>query len=405
MSTLILKSNTDTNFFSSSSSNNNSNKTTTTQSNDESSSSLLSSSSPSTIVSLMNQINGTLSGEVNDPSTLSLAPLTQMMSFAALAPSTSEFAINLAQGTMESSLVNNNDLIELRRTPGESNSLNPNDVVIVDDFRPGSNQTIVPIVLSHSTKVPDPADAEVSRLLQLKSSLSRTVTVDGYVFREVFDPDQDEGCKQALQLYSQSFFEPTEPSVNHIANLARSHFYRILIMEDENQKVLACAFIVEIHEYKCYHIDYLCVRPDSRGGGLGGKFFKQLSNYLRTEQRYLMITLESETKMVGWYLKQSCLHLNVMSDQFTDETGETLYWWLLIVPLGKVIDDNSDSDTDSDEPLSSVSALPPASLSLKKRSKSYILHNGSIFYEFNQYTLKTIVTAVKSLLLFVSVKK
>ncbi|EFA76377.1 C-terminal CASP domain-containing protein [Heterostelium album PN500] len=179
---------------------------------------------------------------------------------------------------------------------------------------------------------------------QSKSELpGMSLDSNATVLREVFDPD-DEGCIQALQLYALSFLSPYEPSERQIARLVRSHFYRIIVMEDHNKLVVACAFIVEHHEYNTYHIDYLCVRPGMRGAGHGGKFFQQLMTYLRYEQRYPMVTLESETKMVGWYLKLKVLHLNVESDS-VEQDGETLRWWLLMVPLGDVINLQEGEDT------------------------------------------------------------
>ncbi|GAM20127.1 hypothetical protein SAMD00019534_033020 [Acytostelium subglobosum LB1] len=153
--------------------------------------------------------------------------------------------------------------------------------------------------------------------------------------REVFNAE-DDACVQALQLYTLSFLSPYEPSERQIAKLVRSHFYRIIVMEDQNNLVVACAFVIEQHHSNTYHIDYLCVRPGMRGAGYGGKFFQYLMEFFRAERRYPMVTLESETKMVSWYLKQKVLHLHVQSDH-VEQDGETLRWWLLMFPLGDVL--------------------------------------------------------------------
>ncbi|KAM9991940.1 hypothetical protein ACTFIZ_012601 [Dictyostelium cf. discoideum] len=243
-----------------------------------------------------------------------------------------------------------------------------------------------------------PTQQQINDFLKMKSDATRVVTSDGYIFREIFNPDYDDGFKQALEMYGSSFFEPTEPGKNHLHVLCNRGLYRMMVMEDDKGLVLACAFIVEVHAYKSYHMDYLAVRPGIRGGGLGGKFFKQLTTHLRNEQKYLIITFESEPKLVPWYLRMSCLHLNVVSDQVTYENGETFFWWLLVVPLGKIIDDGSDADTDSDSehPTTAPSTTVPnyalpLSLTEKQRNRSYILYNESgVSYEFNQQTINEI---------------
>ncbi|KAF2070874.1 hypothetical protein CYY_007810 [Polysphondylium violaceum] len=240
------------------------------------------------------------------------------------------------------------------------------------------------------------------------SRRKKTLMLDGgYTIREIFDPETDKCCAQALQLYSDSFFPPAEPPVRQIQQLASTHFYRVIVMQNEQSEVIACAFIVELHEHNCYHIDYLCVRSDCRGNGVGGKFFKSLSNYFRSEHRYPIITLESETKMVGWYIKQQCFNLNVQSDQL-EENGEMRRWWLLFVPLGNLIPPSpttSDTETDSDSDSSSSATIDIRSSGRKIiRSPSHYIYNdsGDIISELNHHSLSKIVKGIKSLLLCAS---
>lgn len=234
-----------------------------------------------------------------------------------------------------------------------------------------------------------------------------------YAIREIFDPEHDKCCQEALLLYSQSFFPPSEPPQSQIHQLVLSHFYRVLVMENENQEVIACALVVELHEFNCYHIDYLCVRADQRGGGIGGKFFKQIADFLRSEQRYQMITLESETKMVGWYLKQGVLHLGIQSDQLEDEeTGQMLRWWLLMVPLGEILNNTiaNINQIHQQQQLTKDSTLKP--LSSSSNSMSLINSGNSEYFIFNNTTglitpfsvkeLTLIVKGVKTLLLLAS---
>ncbi|KAN0040502.1 hypothetical protein ACTA71_008839 [Dictyostelium dimigraforme] len=292
-------------------------------------------------------------------------------------------------------------IVSEQQTVGGSEAINTSK----GGFNSGAG--MLPFSIVHGSafpKSPDvvsfqqPTQQQINDFLQMKSDGTRVVTPDGYIFREIFNPDYDDGFKQALEMYGQSFFEPTEPGKNHLHTLCNKGLYRMMVMEDDKGLVLACAFIVEVHAYKSYHMDYLAVRPGIRGGGLGGKFFKQLTTHLRNEQKYLIITFESEPKLVPWYLRMSCLHLNVISDQVTYEDGKTEFWWLLVVPLGKIIDDGSDSDTDSEHeqiPATPSTTAPnyalPLSLTEKQRNRSYILYNESgVSYEFNQQTINEI---------------
>ncbi|EGG18413.1 adenylate cyclase domain-containing protein [Cavenderia fasciculata] len=188
--------------------------------------------------------------------------------------------------------------------------------------------------------------------LSSDAAVSSTSTSVTYLVREVKDLG-DRGCKEALELYSQSFFTPCEPSERHISQLVQHHFYRVIVMEEESIAedgtvssimVVACAFIIEIDEFRAYHLDYFCVHPSMRGNGVGGKFFHRLQDHLREDKikRYQLVTLESETKMVGWYLKQNAIHLNVESDHLLEDGAELRTWWLLFVPLGTTAKGDSD---------------------------------------------------------------
>lgn len=88
-----------------------------------------------------------------------------------------------------------------------------------------------------------PTQKQINDFLQMKSDATRVVTSDGYIFREIFNPDHDDGFKQALEMYGSSFFEPTEPGKNHLHTLCNRGLYRMMVMEDDKGLVLACAFV------------------------------------------------------------------------------------------------------------------------------------------------------------------
>jgi len=148
-----------------------------------------------------------------------------------------------------------------------------------------------------------------------------------YTIHELLDAD-DDFSRQVLELYTLSFACPAEPPERHIAKLMRCHFYRVFVMINEEDVVIACAFVLELFKSGVCHVDYFCVRPGLRGNGVGTKFFQSLAEHIRQENRFSFLTLESETRLIPYYLKQACVDLHVQSDYYED-----LKWFLLVKPL------------------------------------------------------------------------
>jgi len=135
-------------------------------------------------------------------------------------------------------------------------------------------------------------------------------------------------ARQALELYRVSFSSPAEPPDTQIEKLMHKGFYRTLVMYNEEGLVIACAFVVELTHSAVYHVDYFCVRPGMRGGGIGSKFFKSMVEFFKREAKYSYITLESETRMVPYYLKLNCADMHVQSDSFGDDKYYLLHFRL-----------------------------------------------------------------------------
>jgi len=127
-----------------------------------------------------------------------------------------------------------------------------------------------------------------------------------------------------------SFSCPAEPPERQIAKLMRFHFYRVLTMMDGDGLVVAAAFVLELRNTGVYHVDYLCVRPGLRGNGIGSQFLRAVIDFLQRDGKYDLVTLESETRMIPWYIKHGLLDLSVKSDMYEDLT-----WFLLTIPLSK----------------------------------------------------------------------
>lgn len=117
-------------------------------------------------------------------------------------------------------------------------------------------------------------------------------------------------------------------------------------MNNEDGLVIACAFVMELETTGVYHMDYFCVRPEARGNGIGGKFLRSLIEFFRIESKYDVLTLESEAKMVPWYLRQGCHDLGIQSDKW-----EELKWSLLVILISKSFNDLMGSTFEDASPL------------------------------------------------------
>lgn len=135
-------------------------------------------------------------------------------------------------------------------------------------------------------------------------------------------------AKEALELYKLSFSSPAEPPDRQIQRLMQKGFYRTLVMYNEEGLVIACAFTLELPSSSVYHVDYFCVRPGMRGGGIGTKFFNSMVEFFKNDAKFSYITLESETRMVPYYLKLKCTDMQVQSDSFGDDKYYLLYFAL-----------------------------------------------------------------------------
>lgn len=86
---------------------------------------------------------------------------------------------------------------------------------------------------------------------------------------------------------------------------------------------------MELPQSDVYHVDYFCVRPGMRGGGIGSKFFNGMVDFFKSEVKYPYITLESETRMVPYYLKLNCVDMKVQSDSFGEDKYFLLFFRLV----------------------------------------------------------------------------
>eukprot|EP01112_Ceratiomyxa_fruticulosa_P012715 TRINITY_DN3536_c0_g1_i5.p1 TRINITY_DN3536_c0_g1~~TRINITY_DN3536_c0_g1_i5.p1 ORF type:complete len:174 (+),score=28.31 TRINITY_DN3536_c0_g1_i5:1021-1542(+) len=131
-----------------------------------------------------------------------------------------------------------------------------------------------------------------------------------------------------MELFSVSFPPPIEPPVMQIASRVSNGFYRVLYMALSDGTVIAMALIVDLKKTGAFHLDYFCVRPGLRGGGIGSLFFKEVVQYLAKERKYSMLTLEAKKELTTWYTRQGCFNFEVQSDEFG-----AFKWYMLMIPL------------------------------------------------------------------------
>jgi hypothetical protein len=62
--------------------------------------------------------------------------------------------------------------------------------------------------------------------------------------------------------------------------------------------------------------------------GIGTKFFNSMVDFFSLDGKYPYVTLESETRMIPYYLKLKCTDMHVQSDSFGDDKYFLLYFHL-----------------------------------------------------------------------------
>eukprot|EP01027_Heterolobosea_sp_BB2_P002841 GEZU01004260.1.p1 GENE.GEZU01004260.1~~GEZU01004260.1.p1 ORF type:complete len:295 (-),score=94.00 GEZU01004260.1:790-1674(-) len=146
-------------------------------------------------------------------------------------------------------------------------------------------------------------------------------------------------CKQALDLYWDTFASAFDVPTNLALKFLSQGRYRLFVIRDHEQlggDVAACALVAVFPELDVVHLDYVCVSSKVRGGGLGSIMFKELVNTFRSEQRsssdeskkWIAMTLQCQPHLLAWYQKMGAIDAGLVD---LEEDGKTFKF--LQVPL------------------------------------------------------------------------
>jgi len=107
--------------------------------------------------------------------------------------------------------------------------------------------------------------------------------------------------REAMQMYRTEFPPETRLPVTRIRALLRLEQYQLFIVQDTGC-VLAMALLWISVRPAFIHLDYLAVKPEWKGRGIGTAFYRWLAAHLEElSPRAQLLTLEVEEDLIGFY--------------------------------------------------------------------------------------------------------
>lgn len=151
---------------------------------------------------------------------------------------------------------------------------------------------------------------------------------------------------QVMNMYKSAFLtngQDESPVDDILTNFVIHHNYRIYALlvppspssplsqseqdgeQQEQEKVSAFAIVSMLNENEMFcHLDYISVHESCRGNGTGSRFMKQFLIPHLTHQRH--VTLECETRLVGWYSKLGAKKLPILDSIFAGRRFVFMYF-------------------------------------------------------------------------------
>ena len=100
---------------------------------------------------------------------------------------------------------------------------------------------------------------------------------------------------QVIALYEAAFPARERKPASAIVAMATSPDHRILVLEEADATVAGFAILLVTQGHDCAVLEYLAVRPELRGRGLGARLFRESLNVIREPgPRGLLFEVESE---------------------------------------------------------------------------------------------------------------
>jgi ribosomal protein S18 acetylase RimI-like enzyme len=107
--------------------------------------------------------------------------------------------------------------------------------------------------------------------------------------------------RQAMRIYRDEFSASSRLSIARVCQLLRTGSYQLFIAQ-ENEEVLGFALVWKCPRPVFVHLDYIAVRQDRKGHGLGTALYRWLITHLKDfAPRAYLFTLEVEEDLIAFY--------------------------------------------------------------------------------------------------------
>jgi GNAT superfamily N-acetyltransferase len=109
--------------------------------------------------------------------------------------------------------------------------------------------------------------------------------------------------REAMQIYIAEFPAISRLPVTRVRHLLRTGRYQLFVAQDQDTgRVLALALIWVCARPTFVHLDYIAVRQEWKGRGMGTAFYRWLIKHMEElSSRAQLLTLEVEDDLVGFY--------------------------------------------------------------------------------------------------------
>jgi ribosomal protein S18 acetylase RimI-like enzyme len=111
------------------------------------------------------------------------------------------------------------------------------------------------------------------------------------------------GFRQAMRIYLAEFPADSRLPVSRVRSLLRAGEYQLLVAQDQDAGgVLAMALIWVCGRPAFVHLDYIAVRQECKGRGIGTALYRWLVKHVqKLSPRAQLLTLEVEDDLVSFY--------------------------------------------------------------------------------------------------------
>lgn len=127
--------------------------------------------------------------------------------------------------------------------------------------------------------------------------------------------------QQAMRIYLAEFPRDSRLSIPRIRELLKERDYQLLVAEDKEQ-VLGFALIWICRTPTFVHVDYIAVKQEWKGKGIGTALYRWLLTHLpELSPRASLVTLEVDAPLIAFYQRSQTRLLRDVSYMFPGPLG------------------------------------------------------------------------------------